>query len=472
MKRTVLIAGLCLLTALSSGAQEQLILGNLDPNATEATVRATLESIAAVDEVYRINPLDDGRGISVFRATYGKEGARIQTLRRIAETGMVGYPIDAPDECTLSVYKRKDQTAVKALDTNPYLRTLQEAEEELAAAEAALIAIEVVILDIKENFEEGKGLLEMRIRMLSSAREATTRARLVHQASIATLRDSPNRVHFLAFIRATADLQTAMSAENAAAVAVKEAEALVAKFTQEFGQVQATKKERVTKVYEKQRDFDIASRALQEAWNAVGASINVDLIAAAESLARDALDLADALAHEAEHVRQSVVYYNGHSFYGAADLLKETVQALATCSALADADAGVALTLVDAAHKLPALTKESLAEVSTKAALESLFDQLEQGALAFAANSMVQSIGKVGPTPWRNLVLKALALAEAQCDTTGCDDDVAELGSELESLQQLSLQQAMQQQSQVFNTLTNVQKSKHDMQMAVIQNIR
>jgi len=40
------------------------------------------------------------------------------------------------------------------------------------------------------------------------------------------------------------------------------------------------------------------------------------------------------------------------------------------------------------------------------------------------------------------------------------------------SMQLLQLQQAMNAQSQMFNTLTNVQKSKHDAAMAAIQNTR
>ncbi len=473
MKRIALLAGLCLLSALGADAQEQLILGNFDPNATETTVRAALESIATVDEVYRINPLNDGRGISVFRVTYGKEGARIETLRRITETGMVGYPLDSPDECTLSVYNRKDQTAVKALDTNPYLRTLQEAEKELDDAEAALAEIEVVILDIKENFEEGKGLLEMRIRMLTAAREATTRARAVYQGAYDKMRAAPSRENFLALLRATVDVQSATRAENAAAAAVQEAEVEVEKFRQEFGQVQATKKERATKVYEKQQDKDIASRALDSAWNMVGTSIREEIIAAAESLAQDALDLADAIAHEAEHVRQSVLFYNSHSFYGAGDLLKETAQVLNTCSALADEEANAALNLVEEAKKLPSLGAAGIASQTTQEALAKFFVQFAKTHRAVVSTSMgytMRSHG--GSTRWPNKLYKALDIAEEQCGSNECNDSLADLRSEADQLDRAALQQAMSQQSQMFNSLTNLQKSKHDAAMAAIQNVR
>ena len=53
------------------------------------------------------------------------------------------------------------------------------------------------------------------------------------------------------------------------------------------------------------------------------------------------------------------------------------------------------------------------------------------------------------------------------------DDDIIVAGAgDDKSMQLLQLQQAMNAQSQMFNTLTNVQKSKHDAAMAAIQNTR
>jgi hypothetical protein len=47
------------------------------------------------------------------------------------------------------------------------------------------------------------------------------------------------------------------------------------------------------------------------------------------------------------------------------------------------------------------------------------------------------------------------------------------IGNSMTQQQELfALQQAMNAQSQAFNTLTNVQKSKHDAAMAAIQNTR
>jgi hypothetical protein len=63
---------------------------------------------------------------------------------------------------------------------------------------------------------------------------------------------------------------------------------------------------------------------------------------------------------------------------------------------------------------------------------------------------------------------------QASANASATNDQTGSLIQQSQSQQAelFALQQAMNSQSQAFNTLTNVQKSKHDAAMAAIQNTR
>lgn len=459
---------------LSTGAMAQgnLILGSFDPLATEASAILALESIAEVDEVYRIHAMDDGRSISVFQATYGKEGARVETLRRIRSTGMVGYPVHTVDECAHAVEGRKDLTAVRALETNPYLRTLQDAESELAYAEASLAEIDALLTEIQRDLEDASEQSALRVRMYTSAREATTKARAVYQAAYERMRTTPSRENFLALLRASIDVQLAQRAEAAAASALADAEAVEAELRQEFSLAQSERKSRENKVFEKKNDADIASRALDAAWAAVSDSVLADIVALAEQVAEDADIVAGYLASQAEFIEHARAVLSGHS--GGWSFWGDDNGEIPFDHLQASFDASQALALVEAARKLPPITYTPTLEEALKHPAFALVDQIEKASLQLAVNSMSLAMGmRIAGDAWHDKVIKAIARAEVACGDDGvCVDALELLGSEAEALRSLALQEAMQMESRRFQTLSNASRSRHDIAMNSIRNMK
>lgn len=471
MTKFVLLLGLCCSMALGATAQHKAIVGSADPDATEASVQAALESLAEVESVYRINAIGDGRSISAFGVVYGDEGARVQTLRRIADIGMIGHPIENEDECALSVFNRKDQTAVKALDTNPILRVYQEAEEDLKESTAILAALESEELLLSNLLLAAKDEVAARLKMYTAQRELVEKARSVYQAAYETMRATPNRTNFIALLRATVDVQIAVRAAAETQAALQLAQSEAKGLEQDLLQTQERKRDAKTKVFQSQSDLNTASRALDAAWDAVSDATLADIVALAEQVAQDAHDTAAVLGALAGHLEQVRAVLSGHS--GGWSFWGDDNGEIPFDHLAAAMDASDALGLVEAARALPPINPDTAGSNGDEHPAVALMQRIEHAVLKQSANSLALTFGmRIGGAPWHSTVLKALGAAEVICPDSDCLEAIAVLSEDTGYLQVLALQEATQMASRKFQTLSNASRSRHDIAMNSIRNMK
>jgi len=454
-------------------AEYPLVAASLDPLTTVDDARAALEHFGEIVAIKRLSPDVDGRGISVFRAVYGNEGSRITAARRMAEAGMLGYPVDPPDECALAVKNRKDQSAVAALDANPLAKIAEQADEDLAEAEAELAAAELLLAEAQEQLDAAEAQLRMNVKMYSAAREATTKARSVAQLASEQARRNPTRANLSALFAAAVDLGNALRLEREAADDLDEAEDAVLVFKQDFGQIKADRDRRATKVYEKQKDSDIAHRALNDAWDKVRSIVLQDIIALADTVAAEA----EALAKTADK-RKLAAGAMKPSFgatmirLGLMDEADDLDAALENDAVMAGLDAQHALTLAKKARSLPPITRETGSGDPRNQAVFLLLDEIGAAVEQLAVNQFVLATDSATGSALQGAGIRLSALLKAVCADTECGAIGAELEAAASAMHFEALQFATRQSSETRNMLTNVQKSKHDAAMAAIQNAR
>ncbi len=477
MKRSLCLLVLTCVGAVA-GAEEWAIVGAYEGDMTAEALeaRAPVRSSPGVThEYHRLHASGDGRDVSVFSIRFGKEGVRIQSIRKFAAAGLLAHPLDDLDDCQLDFQQR---TGASVEGMGAFYRKADEAVDlraraEAAAADAAAAsaAFDVVV----EALADAEADLAVATDLRTAAHEA---AHVVQQRAGVALREfqaRPSRERLNALVAALADLAKALQAQAAADAALAEAETRAAKTRQEFGPAQVQKKRSLQIAEEADAAADAAEAEAEALRLAAGKLINADIAEATALAAEEAQGLADGLADLASYVSSAKASYGGKTGIGHPNYARlEALEAIAAdAAALAAEDAGVALKLAESALRLPAIPQVQSEADLAKLPQSQIADRLSEVAQSLAVNGMVLAMGAGGGAPLQDALHGTREALAALCaDGTCAVDALRALEQLADDLAMLKLQAAMQNEDRVHTTVSNVLKTKHDTAKNAIGNVR
>lgn len=448
------------------------------------SVQTTLESFGKVEELYRLNGPDDGRPVSVYRVAYGEEGSRVRALRKLPSLGVVGFGVETPDECQLDLTQRDDTVALAMQEADAaqqaatearvlFRKFNQKAESARIAEAAAQAALDAAIAN--EADAEAAYL---------AAHEA---AHVVQQragVALRTLQQNPSRENFLAVLRISVELQQARRAEAAAAAALNTAQTETAKFKQEFGQVQADRREAERLAQEASDAADKADVLAAATWQSSGDAVNTAIVSAADAVAEQALAVADTLRQGGAAVGAPKKSFGDKLSREALNKLDAIEWTVLDAAALAERDAQDAMAIALAARSLPPIPRLSNEADAEKLPQSKVIEQIASAGMTLAVNGAVIASGMLGD-PLKNALFEVIAIVEAECGDGDCVEGInnpyfSENGMSGENplyeaaaeYQNQAMQNTMNLAGQQFQTISNVLKTKHDTAKNSVGNIR
>jgi hypothetical protein len=408
-------------------------------------------------------------GVSVHKVVLEQDLGRASSLYR---HGLVGHELTQPDPCAFDIEGRDDEIAVVLQKQVALVEAVKAGRLELAALEQELKGLDSRLQALSKDVARAEENVTKTTKLHSAAHEAAH----VQQQQAKAARQAANKTKLILFeiIALHAELLYEKARVNDVALEEVLANAVAERdrLKQDFGQVQADRDKTL-------RRRDAVRGAIAEntkAAEAVREQASVlafgGIVTAAVNSVKISLDL------ETQYEEATALAYEIADFAASQGNKRGYISALAVAEALEDgaevarAETGFAILLGEQAKRLGPVPPAGSAEEAEKLPHVLLLKEIELAADVQAALRIYQETGNKGENPLYEGKSDLRAVVEDSCPRGDCVDKAEELLDRLGAYATLQLQQALQNQSQHYQALSNVLKTRHDTTKNSISNIR
>lgn len=466
MLRTALTAALIAAAPFAVYA-ETLYVGFYSPPQTDDEV---IKLLGEPGENVQVDPLVHIEGgASTYKIITDRDTGRSKGFARM---GVVGHAVPEPDACQLDTANRDDAAAVAVqaqLDAVAHVQDLVEQIETLGKE------IKVETASTAGNYklwQEAVVAVKSAEAHHTAAHEA---AHVVQQRTAAAAllaQQKKGQPYIIAALELQVEYQKALAVDVAAESALADAKAAEAKAHEAAIASASTLAMKMEDMKRVRAQSTLTTARAKELSAAAGDLINAAIVSEAEAVLSDSLALADFFDEATD------VAYAVGSFASKLGNVAKGTQARAlgnvmqSAGSLARAESEFNLLKVEQAKRLPAIPSlDDEAELDKLPQMQSLAEVMIAVAIS-GGLSLTVAMGVSGESPVDNGLAQLADVVRSSCVGPDCAAEAGVLLGQIEDMQYLALQNAMQNENRLYTAVSNVLKTKHDTAKNSVGNIR